>query len=313
MKRLLAGALMLASSALAGCSAVAGPPDRPADPAVTNEPAAAPEIRAFAGRTKMTGLARTIFYGARPQLQPRALFTQSCPATERRQILGCYTDRKIFVLLVDQAELAPIMDVTAAHEMLHAAYAGLSARRRLQVDGWTTGFYQTTGSADPELRKMVESYPAAERAGELHSLLGTQVPGLSGELESYYRRYFEAREAVLALQVQSDTVFKRIESRYAELVRQIDGLAAQIDRLTAEQRAQADLADRLSGEIRALRQGGRIEESNQLVARQNAAAGRAEELGASIRALIDQHNARVEEINQLVFRQDQLVRSLGPP
>lgn len=311
MKIALAAVLL----ALTACGGMSDPevPARQSPQAALAEPPAplpAPELQALADRTMMTPLAREVFYRTRPELQERAPFTSSCPAKERRQILGCYINRRIFVLKIDQPELATIMEVTAAHEMLHAAYEDLGSEERSRVDEWTADFYEETGSADEPLRELLESYPESERINELHSLLGTQVEKLIPELEQYYSRYFTRRDGVVQAHEQSSEVFEGIERRHAQLVAEIEGLRAQIDDLRTQETAAAAEASQLSFQIQGLRLQQRIEESNALVPEQNAAAGRAGALRGSIESMIDRHNGKVEEINQLVFRQDQLIDSL---
>lgn len=311
-------ALTLGLTLLSGCATMSDPLTDsaekaidPADSLPEAKPLVAPEIQAFADRTLMTPLAREIFFNTNPQLQARAPFTSSCPAKERRQILGCYIDERIFILQVEQTDLAPVMDVTAAHEMLHAAYQDLGSAERKRVDGWTRQFYESTGSRNTDLRQMLERYPESERTNELHSLLGTQLTVLNPELERYYARYFVRRDAVVGAHDRSDEVFDDIESRHAGLVKEIQQLTARIDELVAQETAKTAEAQQLSAEIQRLRQADRIDDSNALVAQQNAAADRAAQLQETIRSLIEQHNGKVKEINQLVFRQDQLIQSLG--
>jgi DNA repair exonuclease SbcCD ATPase subunit len=257
----------------------------------------------------MTPEGRSVFFSSTPRLRARAGFTVFCSAKEKKQILGCYVNGKIFILRVNRPELATVMEVTAAHEMLHAAYDRLSADERRRIDGLTRSFY--AASKDPELKEIVERYPEAERVNELHSLLGTQVADLDGELERYYRQYFGDRSRVVAAHAQSDEVFDVIEARHAQLLAEINSIAAEIDELVPQQEAAVAEAKRLSDQIEALRAQNRIEESNRLVAQQNAATDRATALRAKIVLLTNDHNGRVREINDLVFRQDQLVRSLG--
>jgi len=63
-------------------------------------------------------------------------FAKDCPTPDSRNafVLGCYQPdrRRIFILRVDRPDLAATMTVTAAYEMLHAAYADLdtTARKR---------------------------------------------------------------------------------------------------------------------------------------------------------------------------------------
>jgi chromosome segregation ATPase len=257
----------------------------------------------------MTSEGRMIFFSSSPQLRARAGFTLSCPVKEKKQILGCYTNGKIFILQVDRPELSTVIEVTAAHEMLHAVYDRLSGRERRRIDELTTSFY--AASEDPELKELVERYPASDRTNELHSLLGTQVAELSSELEEHYRQFFSDRSRVVAAHAQSDQVFDQIEARHAQLLAEINSISGQIDELVPQQEAAVSEAKRLSAEIEALRAQNRIQESNRLVPQQNTATDRATTLQARIVLLTNDHNRRVREINDLVFRQDQLVRSLG--
>ena len=257
----------------------------------------------------MTPTGRSVFFSASPQLRARAGFTLSCPDTEKKQILGCYVNGRIFILRVDRPELSTVMEVTAAHEMLHAAYDRLSGSERRRIDGLTTSFY--AASKDPELKEIVERYPASDRTNELHSLLGTQVADLSSDLERHYRQYFSDRSRVVAAHAESDEVFDQIEARHAQLLAEINSISGEIDELVPQQEAAVSEAKSLSAQIEALRAQDRIEESNRLVPQQNAATDRATALQARIVLLSNDHNQRVREINDLVFRQDQLVRSLG--
>ena len=257
----------------------------------------------------MTPEGREVFFSSSPKLRARAGFTLVCPAKEKKQILGCYVGGKIYILRVDRPELLGVMEVTAAHEMLHAAYDRLSNGERRRIDALTTSFY--AASQDPELKEIVERYPESDRINELHSFLGTQVADLTAELERHYRQYFTDRSRVVTAHAQSDAVFDKIEARHGQLLAEITALAAEIDRLVPQQEAAVAEAKRLSAEIEALRDRDRIEESNRLVPQQNAATDRAVAMQARIVLLTNDHNARVREINELVFRQDELVRSLG--
>ncbi len=88
------------------------------------------------------------------------------------------------------------MPVTAAHEMLHAAYAELAPGQRRRVDQLLDQAFEA--SADQRLRDTLAEYADAEpgqRHNELHSILPTEVAELSPPLERYYQRYFEDRGA----------------------------------------------------------------------------------------------------------------------
>src|SRR5262249_5858448 len=86
---------------------------------------APPAISAFVADDRMTGKARDLFYLNRPQLLADvAAFRQSCPLDEESIVLGCYQggQRGIAIFAVHDPRLDGVEQVTAAHEMLHAAY-----------------------------------------------------------------------------------------------------------------------------------------------------------------------------------------------
>src|SRR5690348_17199642 len=86
-------------------------------------------VLTIADATSMTDRARHMFFINHPALQDKAAFHQSCPQYDEQTIvIGCYESgqRGIFVLKVDDQRLNGVEEVTAAHEMLHAAYERLS-------------------------------------------------------------------------------------------------------------------------------------------------------------------------------------------
>src|SRR5438045_4204235 len=86
-------------------------------------------VAALADDTTMDPLARKIFYVAHPALQERDTFRANCTVDEKTIVLGCYRSGiGIFVYDVNDPRLNGILQVTAAHEMLHAAYERLNTK-----------------------------------------------------------------------------------------------------------------------------------------------------------------------------------------
>src|SRR5882757_9682250 len=84
----------------------------------------------------MTQQARHIFYVNTPQITDKQPFADNCPSgTEQSVVLGCYHGNQngIFVLQVADSRLDGVEQVTAAHELLHAAYDRLSSRQKQSV------------------------------------------------------------------------------------------------------------------------------------------------------------------------------------
>lgn len=274
---------------------------------------APPAITQLAAETTMTSTAKKFFYLGHPQLDDKPAFASHCARGEGSGslILGCYAESNIYVLEVVRPELKEVVPVTAAHEMLHAAYERLDPAERGRVNKLIEAYYPkvSTGS----LRQQIKSYEQSEPGqliNELHSILATEVSKLSPELEQYYKTYFKDRAQVVADFRHYEGVFSKLKNEVRELTAQVKTLKQQIKSLDAEAEAAIAEANRLSREIDSLRQQGEVAESNQLVPAQNAATRRANELINLRNQLITEHNQLVVRINKLALIQQDLVDSL---
>ncbi len=193
------------------------------------------EVSAITQRAGLTNEGTFYFYTSRPEIQDRTAFNQSCTTAkgETTVVLGCYVSGRIFLFDVTDAKLDGIKEVTAAHEMLHAAYDRLPSGERQKVDNLLEA--EAAKITDPEFISLMSVYEKSEpgeRDNELHSIIGTQVASISPELESYYSRYFKDRAALVSLYTKYQAVFAGIKAQQAQLVSEMDGLIAQIDNAT---------------------------------------------------------------------------------
>jgi hypothetical protein len=272
------------------------------------------EVIRFADQVAMTRSARRLFGHNAPKVVDKVEFKRDCPTKQDQftYVLGCQGNRRIFLLRVDRPDLAAIMPVTAAHEMLHAAYAELAPRERRRIDRLLDDAFEA--SADERLQETLAQYAEAEpgqRHNELHSILPTEVADLGPALERYYARYFEDRGAVVAAFAGYQGVFDALQAQYDQLSAEVDGLQAQLTELEPRAEAAGAEADRLGTEIDALRRQGRIDESNALVGRQNAAVDEANALAAQYNDLVGQYNAKVDELNALAITAREIDAALG--
>lgn len=199
-------------------------------------------IAAIVERTELTEKGKFYFYASHPELANRETFNNTCTARDSEQsvVLGCYTGMKIYVFDIDNPKLDGIKEVTAAHEMLHAAYDRLSADERKRVDQLVeTQLGQITEERILSLVKEYDKTEPGERLNELHSILGTEVAELSPELETYYQQYFKNRGVVVALAHSYGSVFDELKSRASALLAELTALADRIDRRNAEYTAAA--------------------------------------------------------------------------
>jgi hypothetical protein len=260
------------------------------------------EVIGFARQLTMTDHARAIYAANAPRIDDKARFAHDCPIPDSRgsYVLGCQGDERIFLLRVDRPDLAPIMPVTAAHEMLHAAYTRLDRSERTRINRLLDEYF--AASTDQRLRDTVAEYEElepGERHNELHSLLGTEVAELSRPLEQYYRRYFRDRSTIVDTFNGYQSIFDTIEAQYVQLEGELDALHVQLTDLEAQVEAADAEGARLGAQIDELRRQDRIEESNRLVGSQNAAVNRARSLATQYDALVADYNSKVDALNAL--------------
>lgn len=228
-------------------------------------------IAALAAGSSMTPTATHIFYVNHPTLIGDAnTFHEKCPQSEQTIVLGCYHSNQKGIIIRDISDprLSGIHEVTAAHEMLHAAYDRLSSDEKADLD------YQLKNYFDNELKNeriletinTYENLEPDELINEMHSIFGTEARSLPPTLEVYYKKYFNNREEVLELAENYETEFTSRINAYEDYERRLDSLKAQIDAATEELEKQREqiISDRRR--LDSLRSSGRIEEYNSGVA-----------------------------------------------
>src|SRR5690606_32509048 len=100
---------------------------------------------------------------------------------------------------VANAQLDGIKEVTAAHELLHAAWDRLSKSEQTRLGALLEEAYTKIGTDELEERMAYyERTQPGERANELHSIIGTEMADVGEELETYYKKYFIDRQQIVA-------------------------------------------------------------------------------------------------------------------
>lgn len=193
------------------------------------------QIVALADRASLSEVGRFYLYATRPEVDATQRFNQLCGRKEASSaILGCYDGDRIYIYGgATDPRLDGIKVVTAAHEMLHAAYARLDNAERQRIDALLVGHYD--GLNDRGLAERMAYYQRTEpgqHANELHSILGTEYRDLPPELEQYYQRYFQDRQAVVRLHAGYSGVFKHLRQEAHNLTARLNELAGTINRRT---------------------------------------------------------------------------------
>lgn len=193
------------------------------------------EVANIASTAAFSDNGRFVYYASQPRIESTQLFNDACGRTEQSTaILGCYSSDRIYIYNITNEKLAGIKEVTAAHEMLHAAYQRLSDADKKSVDALTEAEYNTLKN-DQKFAERMAFYARAEpgeRDNELHSIIGTEVASISPALESYYKRYFTDRQKTVTLYTKYSAVFKQIDERSTQLSASLKTLGVKIEQAT---------------------------------------------------------------------------------
>jgi hypothetical protein len=270
------------------------------------------EIARLATTTTMTDTARRLFYVNRPTIETKKSALNLCKSSEHTVILGCYVPSQgIFLQAVTDPRLEGVMEVTAAHEMLHVAYQRMSIFEQTHINQQLQ--VQLSKLQNPRILKLVGTYNRQDSRSvdnELHSILGTEVQNLSPKLEEHYRQYFTDRSSIVALSERYEGVFTTLKEKAKTLTRELETQKVGLERLAAQVKQESASIDseraNLESTIAANPQADyqfrissfedRVNSYNQLV--------------AQLRAQSDAYNRAISESNSLTVEHNSLVDSL---
>lgn len=270
------------------------------------------EVKALADNTQLEQRARDLFYASDPQVQDSAPFNASCSSNEQTIVLGCYKAQRIYLFNIKDERFNGIKEVTAAHEMLHAAYERMDETTRRKVDAMLQPLVENM--KDPRLLELVELYNRTEPGelyNEMHSILGTEAAELTPELETYYKQYFKDRSVVVRYAGQYQAIFTESKNKIEEYDRQLSDLKPQIDQNNGTlQRMQGELESQ-NNQLNQYRSRNQISQYNQLVPTYNAEVAEFNALIETTRGLVSRYNKLVEERNNQVAAQTNLYDSIN--
>lgn len=190
-----------------------------------------PEIENLMDRSGVGDHGKFLFYSGQPKLDGTQEFNDECDRVENMTaILGCYSDWKIYVYNVTDSQLDGIREVTATHEMLHAAYVRLGVDEQNKINNMLEIEYDKL-KQNKDFTELMDFYGRTEpgqRHNELHSVIGTEVGSVNSELEKYYTKYFSDRAKIVELNAKYKGVFEELETRASDLARQLNDLSANI-------------------------------------------------------------------------------------
>jgi hypothetical protein len=195
------------------------------------------EIDALVDRSGVNDYGKFLYHASRPVLDATQEFNNECDRIENTtSILGCYSNYRIYIYNVTDERLNGVREVTATHETLHAAYQRLGSDEKNKVNLLLEAEYKKLEN-DKSFSDRMDFYARTEpgeRGNELHSVIGTEVSNIDSELEVYYKRYFDDRQKVVALNAKYNSVFMDLKNHADSLALQMDELSKTISESTAK-------------------------------------------------------------------------------
>lgn len=273
-------------------------------------------MQSFAQRSAMSSEGKFLFYASQPELQDATAFNKSCPNQGGGvAVLGCYDNQNIYIYNVTNPKLDGIREVTAAYEMLHAAYKRTQGSDLTKLNQLIEATYAQPANA--AIFKPTVDYFAAtepgERDNELFSLIATQVRTVDPQLETIYGRYFTNRQTLVDLYSKYSSVFTEQENQTKAYAQQLSDLSTQINQSTAQYTKDVNQLNTDIADFNARANANQFSSTSQFYAERSALMSRASELDArrtSINNQIISYNNIVKQYEASALASSELYKSI---
>ncbi|MCA9348752.1 hypothetical protein KC878_01245, partial [Candidatus Saccharibacteria bacterium] len=269
------------------------------------------EIVDLADKASLNDYGRKLFYVNHPELLTADEFNLHCPEKEKSVVLGCYNGTNIYLYNVDATELSDVKQITAAHEMLHAAYARLSGDEKQSVNDWLK--VAEANIVNSRITQIIKSYGDLSdeaRFNELHSIIGTEVANLPSFLEDYYSKYFVDRSEVVAASQRYEGVFLKLEKQIAQYDEQLVSLSLNIRSVEATIENQVEVLDQKRQKLDLFYASEEYGKYNDSVPEYNRLVEIYNQAVENLKQLISDYNDIVNARNLLGVQQNNLAQSL---
>lgn len=269
----------------------------------------------------LTPRGERVFLASHPTIDGSQAFNDQCAEvdhSEQGHVLGCYTQGQIRLFEVTDERVKGIVEVTAAHEMLHAVYSRLGDGERRELADELRDAYASLSAENPELKermKVYEHLSDSAFANELHSVLGTEVRDLPEALEKHYARWFQDRSALIDTFDAFHSVFSDLQKQADALQDEMNALRERVDAGNAAYEADVEQFNRDTADFRA--RNDRYEfasnpaEFERIRDELNARRESLEETLASLQADVERYNELRDQLLQLGQVSDELDQQLN--
>jgi hypothetical protein len=273
------------------------------------------EVTAIEERLELADKGRFYYYASHPEIADAESFNANCPRREiGSPILGCYGMGRMYIYDITNPKLDGIQEVTAAHEMLHAAWDRMSSDEQQRVSDLLKTVYADLAAG--EMKERMDYYARTEPGqlyNELHSIIGTEIADIGEELETYYEQYFEDRAVVLAFHAQYSGVFTSLQSQAETLYKDLSKLGVSITTRTAQYNADSAQLSKDIDDFNARANGNGFDSLDQFYQERAALMARSNQLvseRSGINADISLYNKKYEQYQSVAVQIESLNKSI---
>lgn len=175
----------------------------------------------------LTGKGERIFNATWLAVEESDDFNQHCDShDEEIALLGCYTDGKIYIYGITEEQLETANIVTAAHELLHAAWERMTGAEQRRIERMLTEVYE---NKKEWFQEELEAYDESEYLEEVWTRAGTKLKDLPDELEREYAKYFRNRAQIVEFYEQYEAPFALLRTEMEQLAEKIERISAEIE------------------------------------------------------------------------------------
>ncbi len=176
---------------------------------------------------ELTAEGKRIFRATQPVVETSAAFNEHCTnQKEDVALLGCYTGGRMYIYEITKPELKDANKVTAAHELLHAAWERMSKREREKLSETLQEVYaENQDWFETELGTYSDEY----RTEEMYTRAGTKLADLPEELEKHFARYFRNRAQIVKYYESYQAPFRELKAKNEELKTKILTIKTEIE------------------------------------------------------------------------------------
>lgn len=272
-----------------------------------------PEMLVVRGNLGLTSRGELLFNASYPELDTKEVFNEKCRKNDDTSaILGCYTEQKIYVYDIKDEELDGIVELTTAHELLHAVYERMNIGDK---DNLKASLEKVLSDNREVLGKEIEIYDETEQLEELYVRAGTEIKKLPQELEEHYKQFFNDQDRIVDFYNKYIKVFREIENEFEILENEMVDLNNQIDTKTENYKNGIAV---LNSEIERFNNcadtPGCFSDDYDFYVRRNELLYRQNELQNlydEIDGLINKYNIDVEKFNNNIMRSENLQNKIN--